>query len=58
MSHRNLTGLYERLDCLEAAADHLQAARAHVMHWLTDDDASLNFGGPLGVTAAAPGPKV
>lgn len=37
VSHHNLADLYARLDCLEDAAYHLQAAHVHVMQVLSDD---------------------
>ncbi len=38
VSHHNLADLYVRLDCLEDAAYHLQAAHAHLM-WVMSDEA-------------------
>ncbi len=37
VSHHNLADLYVRLDCLEDAADHLQAAHARLMRMLADE---------------------
>lgn len=40
VSHHNLADLYVRLDCLEHAADHIQAAHVRVMGLLSDDQAT------------------
>lgn len=39
VSHHNLADLYVRLDCLENAAEHLQAAHARLMGLLADEAA-------------------